>query len=283
MAAEAPELVPTFRLQLKAGVAMGPGKALPMFRVLLLCALLALTLGARAQDGPAVAAASSLKFALDEIVAIYRRATGASFRVSYGSSGNFTQQIEQGAPFELFLSADEAHVARLHGKGLTQDAGVVYAVGRIVLFAPDGSPLQLDARLKGVRAALHDGTLKRFAIANPEHAPYGVAARDALRATGLWSAIEPKLVYGENATQTAQFAASGSAQGGILPLSLVRSTPFGSAGRYVALPASLHAPLRQRMVLTRRAGAAAKSLYGYLQGPEARAILRRHGFETPGE
>lgn len=252
----------------------------PMRR-LLLCALLALGLGAHARGGPAVAAASSLKFALDDIAVAWQRATGASFRVSYGSSGNFTQQIEQGAPFELFLSADEVHVGRLQRKGLTQDAGAVYAVGRIVLFAPNGSALQVDERLDGLRAALHDGKLKRFAIANPEHAPYGVAAREALRAAGLWQAIEPKLVYGENATQAAQFAASGSAQGGIVPLSLALSTPFASAGRYVLLPASAHAPLRQRMVLTRRASDGARALYDYLQGPDARAILRRHGFSTP--
>lgn len=251
---------------------------LRMLRVLFLCALLALAPIARAQHSVTVAAASSLKFALDEIAQAWQRETGQRARISYGSSGNFTQQIEQGAPFELFLSADEAHVERLQGKGLTVDGGVVYAVGRIVLFAPNGSPLRVDERLEGLRAALHAGRIKRFAIANPEHAPYGAAAREALQSAGLWTAIEPTLVYGENATQTAQFAASGSTQGGIVPLSLVLSSNFASAGRHALLPASLHAPLRQRMVLTRRAGDAARALYRYLQEPQARAILRRHGF-----
>ncbi|MEZ5602839.1 MAG: molybdate ABC transporter substrate-binding protein [Burkholderiaceae bacterium] len=136
-----------------------------------------------------------------------------------------------------------------------------------------------------MRRALDAGDIRRFAIANPEHAPYGRAARAVLRHAGLWSRIEPLLVLGENASQALQFAASGSSQGGIVPLSLSKAPPVAALGRFATIPADWHAgePLRQRMVLTRHAGAAARAFYDYLQGPAARAILARYGFALPGE
>ncbi|MEP7057975.1 MAG: molybdate ABC transporter substrate-binding protein [Caldimonas sp.] len=234
-------------------------------------------------DVPTIAAASDLKFALDEVLALYTVQTGRRARVTYGSSGNFQAQIRQGAPFDLFLSADEAFVFQLADAGLTRDRGALYATGRIVLFAPRGSPLVPDDALADLGRALQDGRVVKFAIANPEHAPYGLAAREALTAKGLWSAIYPKLVLGENVSQAAQFALSGSAQGGIFALSLALSPAFAEAGRHVVIPESLHRPLRQRMVLTRRAGMAAAALYDYLQQPVARAVLKRYGFALPGE
>ncbi|MDP1533966.1 MAG: molybdate ABC transporter substrate-binding protein, partial [Rubrivivax sp.] len=168
---------------------------------------------AGAQDVPVVAAASDLKFALDEVIDSFRQQSGRTLRVSYGSSGNFYRQIAQDAPFQLFLSADEAFVFKLADQGLTADRGALYAIGRIVLFAPTGSPLGVDADFSDLRRALADGRLKKFAIANPEHAPYGRAAMQALQSAGLWQAIEPRLVLGENVSQAAQFAASGSTQG----------------------------------------------------------------------
>jgi molybdate transport system substrate-binding protein len=240
--------------------------------------------GVRAAPAPAlVAAASDLKFALDEIAAGFQAGTQAPLRIAYGSSGNFYRQIVQGAPFELFMSADEGFVLQLAEQGLTPDRGELYGIGRIVLFAPRGAPWRPDAELAGLKQALRDGRITRFAIANPAHAPYGRAAQQALQRTGVWAAIEPKLVLGENATQAAQFATSGSAQGGIFPLSLAMAPVFADAGRYAALPASLHEPLRQRMVLTRQAGATARAFYRHLQGPEARAVLHRYGFALPGE
>ena len=230
-----------------------------------------------------VAAASDLKFALDEIAAGFTAGTQAPLRIAYGSSGNFYRQIVQGAPFELFMSADEGFVRQLAEQGLTLDRGELYGIGRLVLFAPSGAAWQPDAELAGLKQALRDGRITRFAIANPAHAPYGRAAQQALQRAGLWAAIEPKLVFGENATQAAQFATSGSAQGGIFPLSLAMAPVFGDAGRYVTLPAALHEPLRQRMVLTRRSGAAASAFYRHLQGVEARTLLRRYGFALPGD
>lgn len=238
---------------------------------------------AAAQSGPLVAAASDLKFALDEVAAAFQQQTGQALRISYGSSGNFLRQILQDAPFEFFLSADEAFVFQLADQGRTVDRGALYATGRIVLFAPKTSALQPDAQLADLRAALSDGRISRFAIANPDHAPYGRAAREALQATGLWDTLQSRLVLGENVSQAAQFTLSGSAQGGIFAYSLALAPAFANAGRYVLVPEKLHQPLRQRMVLTRKAGPAAQAFYAYLQQPAARAIFKRYGFVLPGE
>jgi len=252
----------------------------------LACTLLfALVLPARGNDVPAVAAAADLQFALPEVAARFHRETGREVRVSFGSSGNFTHQIEQGAPFELFLSADEGFVFQLADEGLALDRGVLYAVGRVVLFVPHGSPLRAAAGLSDVAAGLADGRLRRFAIANPDHAPYGRAARAVLRHAGVWSAIQGKLVLGENASQAMQFAASGSSQGGIVPLSLSNAAPVAELGSFAVIPAEWHAeaPLRQRMVLLQTAGDTARVFYDYLQQPAARTILQAYGFLLPGQ
>jgi molybdate transport system substrate-binding protein len=240
--------------------------------------------GAAAQSAPPaplVAAASDLQFALDEIVAQFAVETGIAPRVTYGSSGNFARQIEQGAPYELFLSADESYVVRLMQRGLTRGPGDLYAIGRIVVFAPHGSPLTPDAKLAHLARRLADGTAGRFAIANPEHAPYGRAAEQALRSLGLWDAVRPRLLYGENVAQAAQFASSGNADGGIIALSLALGPGLRGRGSFELLPASLHAPLRQRMVLLEPATPAAARFHEYLRSPASRAILARHGFALP--
>jgi molybdate transport system substrate-binding protein len=232
-----------------------------------------------------VAAAADLRFALAELAERFGDATGHLASLSFGSSGTFAHQIEHGAPFELFLSADEAFVLRLADVGRTVDRGVLYAIGRLVVFAPHGSPLEVDEELRGLRAALADGRIERFAIANPAHAPYGRAARAALEHAGLWEAVEPRLTLGENASQAMQFASSGSSQGGIVPLSLSKAAQVAALGRFAPIPADWHAgePLRQRMVLLRTAGEAARAFYAYLQTPAAREVLVRYGFTLPGE
>ncbi|KAB2940048.1 MAG: molybdate ABC transporter substrate-binding protein [Hyphomicrobium sp.] len=236
---------------------------------------------ARADEAPSIAAAADLRFALAEVAELFRNQTGHSVKLVFGSSGNFFTQLEHGAPFEVYLSADEAYVKQLAARGLTRDEGTLYAVGRIVIFAPTGSPLEVDGNLAGLAVALNEGRIERFAIANPEHAPYGRAAREALLALGLWHNIEQSLVLGENASQAAQFAASGSAQGGIVPLSLVLRPEVADRGTWALLPESLHAPLRQRMVLLKHAGAVADKFYYFVQEPAARAILQRYGFVLP--
>lgn len=245
---------------------------------LLLLGLLALLADVQATS---VAAAADLKFALGEIVARYEKETGGKVVLSFGSSGNFARQIPQGAPFDLFMSADEEYIFRLAEQGLLRDQGRLYAIGRIALLAPQGSPLTVDGQLLGLAAALADGRLQRLAIANPQHAPYGRAARAALEHAGLWTALQGKLVLGENVAQAAQFALSGSAQGGIVAWSLVKAPELASLGVAALIPESWHPPLRQRMALTRRAGEDASHFYDYLQQPVARAVFERYGFSLP--
>lgn len=235
----------------------------------------------RADDAPLIAAAADLKFALTEVTQRFRDETGHAVTLTFGSSGNFFTQIKNGAPFQLFLSADETYVQKLAEDGLAKDGGALYAVGRLVVFAPKGSPLEVDGALVGLAVALGDGQIVHFAIANPEHAPYGRAAREALEAAGLWAKVEPLLVLGENAAQALQFATSGSAQGGILPLSLILSSQVEGLGTWALLPEASHAALRQRMVLLKDAGEVASSFYDFMQTPAARQIMQRYGFVLP--
>ena len=228
-----------------------------------------------------VAAASTLKFALETIAADFERQTGHRLRLVFGSSGQFFTQIRQGAPFHLFMSADEDFVLRLADEERTLDRGQLYAVGRIGLFVPNGSPLRPDGQLKDLVAALADGRLQRLAIANPAHAPYGARAREALTHVGLWPAIEPRLVIGENISQAAQFASTGSAQGGIISLSLAMAPALAALGRFELIPAHFHKPLVQRMVLLKGAPPAAVAFYAYLAQPQALEVMARFGFTRP--
>ena len=262
-------------------------KARPNLRSILpllaLC-LLALTQPARAQPtAPVIAAASDLQFALVEVAEAFQATSGKSVKLTFGSSGNFARQIRQNAPFEVFFSADENYVQDLARDGFMRDAGTLYAIGRIVLLVPNGSALKLDPTLADLAAALGDGRLKKFAIANPEHAPYGRAAEQALRHAGLWDAIRDRLVLGENVSQAAQFATSGNAQGGIVAQSLALSPKVAALGGHVLIPAEWHAPLRQRMGLARTAGPVAEQFYAFASSPAARTILRKYGFVLPNE
>lgn len=228
-----------------------------------------------------VAAAANMKFALEEICAQFHADTGRELRFVFGSSGNFAHQIEQGAPFELFISADEALPLALADKGLTRDRGAVYAVGRLALVVPHGSRLKADVTLSDVGAAAQDGRLTHFAIANPAHAPYGARAEEALRRAGVWNALSSKLVLGENVAQAAQFVVSGNADGGLVAYAIALAPEVSSAATVVPLPATLHAPLGQRMVLLKGAGDTARAFYDYLLQPKAQALLQRHGYSLP--
>lgn len=238
---------------------------------------------ASARDEPVIAAAADLRHAMDSLVRQFRAETGLAVRPVYGSSGQFYQQLAAGAPFQLFLSADESYVQKLARAGRTMDDGQLYAIGRIVLVAPSRSRLALDPDFRGLRKALASGELSRFAIANPDHAPYGVRAREALQSADLWTQLEPRLVYGENVAQALQFALSGGADGGIVALSLVLGDGLKGTGRYVLIPEEAHKPLRQRMVLMKGAGATARRFHDWLQTPSARRIFRKYGFVLPGE
>lgn len=244
--------------------------------------LVSLSGGAAAQRRPLVAAAASLNEALADIAMQFERDRNLRVDVVFGASGTLTRQIQDGAPFELFLAADEELPKQLAAAGLTRDAGVVYATGRLALFAPTGSPLAVDARLDGLARLLAAGRVTRFAIANPDVAPYGRAAEALLRRRGLWEGIRPSLVLGDSIAQAAQFATAGNAVGGLLAYSTVSSRAFANRGRSVVIPSSDHPPLTQRMVLLKRAGPVASQFYSYLQGAVARGMLARHGFTVPG-
>jgi molybdate transport system substrate-binding protein len=236
---------------------------------------------ASAQRPPRVAAAANLNFALTEIAEQFARDRGARVELVFGSSGTLTRQIQDGAPFELFLAADEAFPNQLTAAGLTRGAGVVYARGRLALFAPSGSPLTVDDRLNGLARLVKAKGVTRFAIANPDVAPYGRAAEAVLRKHRLWDAIRPQLVLGDTIAQTAQFATTGNAVGGLVAYSLVVAPEFANRGKYVVIPEADHPQLRQRMVLLKNAGTTAAQFYAYLQTAAARAILTRHGYAVP--
>lgn len=236
---------------------------------------------AAAQPPPAIAAAANLSGVLDTVAAAFARATGSRVNLVFGASGTLARQIREGAPFELFLSADEEFARQIVQAGLARDEGVVYAEGRLALFAPAGSPLAVDEQLEGLARLAKNGGVTRFAIANPAVAPYGAAAEAVLRRRGLWDALRPHLVLGDTVAQAAQFATTGNAVGGIIAYSLALAPGLAGRGTYVPLPPADHPPLRQRMVRLRRSGAVADSFYRYLQGPDAKAALRASGFAVP--
>jgi molybdate transport system substrate-binding protein len=252
-------------------------------RAALAALVLALPTVPRAQDAPTIAGAADLKFALEEIAARFEADGHGRVRLSMGSSGNITRQIEQGAPYQMFLSADEGFVFRLAERGLTRDRGDLYAIGRIVIFIPPHSDLTPDGTLADLRAAVEGNRLRRFAIANPEHAPYGLAAMQALQNRGLWDGIRRALVLGENVSQAAQFATTGNSQGGIIAYSLALAPAMQPLGRFALIPEEWHEPLRQRMVLLRNATPVAERFYAYMQEKPAREIMVRYGFVLPGE
>lgn len=235
-----------------------------------------------------LAAASDLKFALAAVLPQFEKETGLAVEAVFGSSGNFARQIRQGLPVDLFMSADEAWVEQLAQAGMTRktsgqsaaghDRGVVYGRGRIALLAPAASKIALDAELKGLKLAW--AGIDKFAMAHPDHAPYGRAAREALQSLGLWEQVREKLVLGDNIMQATQFVLSGAAQAGITALSLALAPEIAQQARHQLLPQHLHTPLRQKMVLTTSASQEAQVLYDYLQGQNARRILARFGFEA---
>jgi molybdate transport system substrate-binding protein len=236
-----------------------------------------------------VSAASDLKFALADVLNQFQRDTGLPVIATYGSSGQFARQIAQGLPTDLFMSADEALVTQLADKGLTQGIGAVYAVGRLALVVPRTSKLVTEGDWQAVQASLRLGlgvgkegsaasSIQKFAIANPEHAPYGRAAKEALTAMDLWRAAQGRLVMGENIAQATQYVATGAAQAGLTALSLAIAPEVAATTRYAAVPAPLHAPLRQRMVLLKNARPQARELFDYLQTDAIRKRLQSMGF-----
>ncbi len=234
--------------------------------------------GAAAKPVIKVAAASNLKFVMTELLALYRQQSGLEVQLSLGASGPLAQQIRQGLPVSLFVSADELRVDELVKAGLTQDAGQRYATGRLALLVPQNSPLPLDAGLKALVQALrqHD----KLAIANPALAPYGLAAQEALSHEGVWAQAQPRLVMGENIAQTTQFVMTGAAAAGLTALSLVTAPEVAQRTRFQPIPADWHAPLHQKLVMLKGADAPTRQFRDFLLSPPAKAVFQRHGYDT---
>ncbi|HXJ12504.1 MAG TPA: molybdate ABC transporter substrate-binding protein [Candidatus Limnocylindrales bacterium] len=227
-----------------------------------------------------VAAASDLQFAFPDLAAQFEKQSGVKLAATYGSSGNFVAQIQNGAPFDLFLSADDAQPRTLVKAGFADaESLVIYAQGYLVIWLPPDSPLDLTAR--GFRTLL-DPRIQKIAIANPEHAPYGRAAVFAMREAGLYEQLKSKLVLGENISQAAQFVQSGSAQAGLIARSLALSPAMKSGKRY-ELSGWHFPPLWQAAVVLKSSTNkdAAKAFLEFLKTPEARAIFERFGYSAP--
>ncbi len=229
-----------------------------------------------------VAAAADLKYALDEVIADFEKARpGASVSATYGSSGNLFAQLDNGAPFDLFLSADAKFPRRLvQNKKAAPDSFFLYAVGRLVIWVPNDSPL--DVKKLGMRALVAPG-VRKISIANPQHAPYGQAAVAAMSKAGVYEGAKGNLVLGENVAQAAQFVQTGAADIGVIALSLAKSSKMQKAGRYWEIPLSLFPRLEQGGIIlaSSRNLALAREFRAQLTGKSGRSVLRRYGFILP--
>ena len=227
-----------------------------------------------------IAAAADLKFAMGELSEKFEKQTGAQVNVTYGSSGNFFSQLQNGAPFDLFFSADIEYPKKLESAGLTEPQTMYqYAIGRIVIWTP--ADAKVDVTKEGWKSLL-DASVEKIAIANPEHAPYGRAAVAAMQKAGIYESAKAKLVYGENISQAAQFVQSGNAQAGIVAKSLAVS-PAMRDGKRWEIPADMHPALEQGAVILKdaRNKIAARAFLEFVKSPSGRAILTNYGFEVP--
>ncbi len=241
---------------------------------------------ASAQD-LTVAAASDLNYALKDLAARFEKKTGDKVALSFGSSGNLYSQIQGGAPYDVFFSADMEYPQKLASAGLVENSSLrTYAVGHLVLYLSNSIGLDRDH----LRDARHEIThilllpeVKRIAIANPQHAPYGRAAMAALENLGVKQKVAGKLVFGENVSQAAQFVQSGNAQAGLIPLSLAMSPSMKDAGKYWEVPADAYPEMQQGVAVlsSPRHKRAAQAFIDYISSSEGAAVLEQYGFRVP--
>lgn len=230
-----------------------------------------------------VSAAADLTYAFGEIGKQFEAETGNKVVFNFGSTGQLAQQIEQGAPVDLFAAANVSYVDDLEQKGLVlPETKQLYARGRITLWTRTDSPQQITKVEDLTRPEI-----TRIAIANPDHAPYGVAAREAMQTAGVWEAVQPKLVLGENVRQTLQYAETGNVDAAIVALSLSvpAAASAGQPGRWTLIPEDLHAPIDQALAVIRgtQHEAAARAFAAFVNGSQGRLIMRKYGFVLPGE
>jgi molybdate transport system substrate-binding protein len=251
----------------------------------LACSLLSASYPAAQESGHSrellVAAAADLSSALQDIADRYQKQTGVTPKLSFGASGALTQQIQNGAPFDIFFSADMDYPRKLIAAGDADGASLYeYAVGKLVLWVPANSPL--DVTGKGMDVLL-DPSVKRIAIANPEHAPYGRAAVAALKHAGLYERVSERLVLGENISQAAQFAESGNAQVGFVALAHAIAPSMQGKGKYWIVPRDDYPPLEQGVVILSHARhkKEAKEFVAFIKTKPIAELLRKYGFEVP--
>jgi len=242
--------------------------------------VLSLVPPARAADGLVIAAAADLQFAMPEVVHQFENQTGQRVRVTFGSSGNFASQIQNGAPFDIFFSADLKYPKQLDAAGLIEPGSIChYADGKIVLWTLKSSGVDVSRGL----SILSDPKIHKIAIANPEHAPYGRAAVAALKHENLYDAVQNRIVLAENISQAAQFVDTGSAEVGIVALALVVAPTVRDRGTYFAIPASEYPPIEQGSAILKSSQnkQAAKQFLEFIKTPAIVTLLHKFGFELP--
>ena len=250
------------------------------FRVICCFLLVSQLSGMAAAQELRVAAAADLHFVFQEVSARFQKETGHKVEFAFGSSGNFFSQIQNGAPFDMFFSADLDYPAKLEAAGLVEPGTLShYATGRIALWVRKGSPIDISQGL----AILADARIRKISIANPEHAPYGRAAVAALRHEKLYDKVRDRLVLGENISQAAQFVESGNADIGILALSLVLAPPLKSEGMYYEIPTSFYPAIDQAVVILKSSKQKdiARQFLSFLRRPEITEFMRSNGLTVP--
>ncbi len=241
-----------------------------------------------ASVGPVtIAVAASLRFAFEDALTLWQRSKathnggGDDIRFVFGATSTLVHQIEHGAPFDALFAADLKGPERLSDRNLTVAPPEVFARGRLALIAAKSSRVKVDETFAGLQTALDDNILKRFAIANPELAPYGAAAREALQRAGLWQRVQARLALGENVGQAAQFAASGAAQAGLIALSLTRGAKLSSVLNVATVSEDWHEPIDHAMVRLKKSSPVADRFCAFTTGVQMSQLLARHGFSAP--
>ncbi len=250
-------------------------------RIFLLLLALVIFTGVALAEDLAVAAASDLSVAMKDLATRYEQRSGANISLSFGASGNFYFQIQSGAPYDVFFSADADYPAKLASARLIETASIrSYAVGHLVLWIPNSSNLDLQQLMMDT---LLQPSVHKIAIANPDHAPYGRAAVAALEHFGLKGLVSSKFVLGENVSQAAQFVQSGNAQAGLIPLSLAMYPAMKSSGKYWELPADSYPEILQvvGILSSSKHKQAAQAFVDFVVSPEGAAVLQQYGFALP--
>ena len=249
-----------------------------IFQTIVIAVVFAFSASISIAESITIVAASSIKFAMTDIVNKFNAEHhNDEVKTIYGASGKFAAQIQNGAPFDMFFAADVNFPQMLKKESLTSTNPVVYAIGRLVIWSSTTDATKLTLQ------KLSESTIRKVAIANPEHAPYGMRAKEAMKSAGVWEKIKDKLVFGENVEHTAQMVSTGAADAGIIPLSLALNPAMVKQGGYSLIDDGLHEPLAQAFVITKRAkdSALARRFAAYFQTPEARKIMESYGFALP--